>query len=169
VSLDVAEEQGGLLRVSIRVHADLSPAAERGGSAGKAEPAESAPRQTLEWHALAGKAAVKRWYTWSFAASSLAFDHPVVRAVMVGTIGHEHINSLVRWVCLGEGSICGIDGSMTRANLRNRLRALLNMLPHVGASSGRTKGGHVHISPCDGADAPSLSAVPCRDARSARN
>jgi hypothetical protein len=48
VSLVVAEEQGSLLRVSIRVQFGLSPAVERGGSAGKIEAAESAPGETLE-------------------------------------------------------------------------------------------------------------------------
>jgi hypothetical protein len=104
-----------------------------------------------------GKAAIKRLLTWSFAASQLVVGAlGVLRAVMMGTMSNEHFNALVGRGCRGDDSICSIDGSMTRANLRNCLRALL---PQVGASRERTKGGHVPMPPCDSADAPSLSSI----------
>jgi hypothetical protein len=90
---------------------------------------------------LLGKAAIKRLLTWSFAASQMVVGaHRVLRAVMMGTMGNEHFNAMVRWGRWGDDSICSIDGSMTRANFRNWLGALLNVLPQVGASRERTKG-----------------------------
>ena len=77
--------------------------------------------------------------------------------MMMGTMGNEHFNAMVRRGCWGDDSICSIDGSMTRANFRNWLRALLNVLPQVGASRERTKGGHVHMPPFDGAGVPPLA------------
>jgi hypothetical protein len=98
--------------------------------------------------------------TWSFAAGQLIVgDHLVLRAVMMGTMGNEHFSALVRRGCWGDDSICSIDGSMTGTNFRNWVRALLNVLPQVGASRERTKDGHVHMARFDGADVPSLSYI----------
>jgi hypothetical protein len=70
--------------------------------------------------------------------------------------GHEHFNAEVRRGGFGDDSICSIDGSMSLANFRSWLRALLNLLPQVGASRERTRRGHVRVPPFDGAGVPQL-------------
>jgi hypothetical protein len=90
---------------------------------------------------LLGTAALKRLMTRPFwFCQFLVSDALVFRVVNFGSMGNEHYNASALMGGFGDHSICSIDGSMSRANLRSWVRAILNVLPQVGASRERTKG-----------------------------
>jgi hypothetical protein len=82
------------------------------------------------------------WCSWSFTANRGAVaDHPVLCALMLGTIGHEHHNSLVLQGCLGFDNvfdgICSNDGSMAPAILATGSAGCW-ILPLARPDEGRT-------------------------------
>jgi hypothetical protein len=75
----------------------------------------------------------------------------LIRAVTIGTMAQEHYHAILRRLCHGNDNLFNLDGAMSRADLLNWLRGLLDLLTQDGVSRERTKGGDVHMPAFDGA------------------
>ena len=107
-----------------------------------------------------GNAMIKRLLTWSYLFSQFIVGcDDTMRIVTIGTMQQEHYNAILRRLCYGDDCAYNLDGSMTRADMINWLRAQQGLLPHEGASRERTVRGDAHMPSFDGAGVPPLSYI----------
>ena len=109
---------------------------------------------------LYGNAMIKRMMTWAYTfISFIVTDDEETRVVMIGSMGQEHFHAIFRRLCYGDDCVFNFDGSMTRADLMNWLRAQMGLLPQVGASRERTTVGDAHMPAFDGAGVPPIGII----------
>jgi hypothetical protein len=109
---------------------------------------------------LYGNGMIKRMVIWAFIfVTFIVTDDEVTRVVMIGSMGQEHYHSIFRRLCYGDDCVFDFNGSMTRADLMNWLRAQMGLLPQVGASPERTIIGDAHEPALDSAGVPSIGFI----------
>jgi hypothetical protein len=145
VLLDVAPEHGGVLQVAYTLiyHLQMNALDLPRRSQLSSRRRGRVSKDVLDL----GNATVKRTLTWSFTDGQLvAGERPILRAVMLGTMGHEHFNALVRGSCFG-------DDPTAASTARRRGR--------IFAACRRCRGlaQHVQVPRFGGVDVPSLSSI----------